>query len=188
MFSHLNVHDATEIRAVLNGALCRFTSVYPIFTQLCPSYWGKTMFITLLNHFPGPVLQHLCVSTTGHKQHDPMTNTWPPARPRAPPGRTGHSGLRLPLGSPFITTCPSALFGPARPAAAPWINRGHVWTADPRPWRWNCCSREPSRLAYQRPNIRRRENTCDLWIGESFLQLHFQFWLLALIDYTSNWI
>lgn len=51
-------------------------------------------------------------------------------------GRTGHSELRLLPGSPFITTCPSALFCPSRSAAAPWINRGHVWTANPRPWEW----------------------------------------------------
>ena len=173
MFSTLNVHDATEIRAVLNGAPCRF--------YICLSYFRIVVSIILrvnyvhrtIKSFPGPVLQHLCVSTTGHKQRGPMTNTWPPARPRAPPGGTGHSGLRLPLGSPFITTCPSALFSPARPAAAPWINRGHVWTADPRPWRWNCSNREPSMLAYQRPNIRRREKNCDLWLGESFLQLYF---------------
>lgn len=90
----------------------------------------------LLNPSPWRFLQHLCVSTTGHKHCGPMTNMCPPARPRGPPGRTGHSELRLALGSPFITACPSALFCPGRPSAAPWINRGHVWTADPRPWKW----------------------------------------------------
>ena len=81
-------------------------------------------------------LQHLYVSTTGPNQRGPMTNMCPPARPRGPPSRTGHSEMRLEPGSPFITTCPPALLCPGRPAAPPWINRGHVWTADPRPWKW----------------------------------------------------
>lgn len=34
-------------------------------------------------------LQQQCVTTTVHKQHEPMTNMWPTARPRGPSGKTG---------------------------------------------------------------------------------------------------
>lgn len=114
-------------------------------------------------------------STTAQKQHGPMTNMWPAARLWGPPGRTGHSELGLLLGSPFITTCPSALSVPVGPLLHhgstedmfEQLTQGHKSRYSNR--------REPSGLAYQRPYIRHPRKIPVIYVSGSLFHSGWPF-------------